>query len=115
MARVSGDSGVRSRVMQDTPIGHLGIWATRSGVRRIGFVVEDLPGSGEDGVPQPKHLSNAVRQLEEYFRGSRTSFDVELDFSGATEFQRRIYRRLLQIPYGRILSYGDIADELPPG
>lgn len=112
MARGPGDSGVRSTVMPDTPIGHLGIWATRYGVRRIGFAVEDLAGPDGDGEVQPKHLNDAVRQLQEYFGGSRATFDVELDFSGATEFQRRIYRRLLQIPHGRIVSYGDIADEL---
>ena len=112
MERVHGDSGVRSTVMPDTPIGHLGIWATRSGVRRIGFAVEDLAGPVNDRTKEAARLNEVVLQLQDYFTGRRTSFDIELDFSGATEFQRRIYRRLLQIPHGRILSYGDIADEL---
>jgi len=37
---------------------------------------------------------------------------VQLDLSGATDFQRQIYERLLEIPHGRVVSYGDLADEL---
>lgn len=105
------DTGVRSTVVRDTPLGPLGVWATRHGVRRIGFSADDLvQDSGIRGPSQ--HLDAAARQLAEYFAGKRQAFELDLDFSGATEFQRRIYRRLLRIPHGRILSYGDIADEL---
>lgn len=112
MERAQVGTGVRSTVLWDTPLGHLGIWATRNGVRRIGFAVEDVTVQGNDHDGQPNHLEEAATQLQEYFAGARQLFDLELDFSGATEFQRGIYRRLVRIPHGRILSYGDIADEL---
>ena len=57
-------------------------------------------------------LALAFQQLREYIEGCRKSFDLPIDFSGATAFQRRIFERLMHIPYGRIVSYGDIADEL---
>ena len=50
----------------------------------------------------------ARRQLEEYFAGSRQNFDLPLD-PGGTDFQRRVWRALLDIPYGRAISYRDLA------
>lgn len=53
----------------------------------------------------------AARQLDEYFRKERTSFDIPLLFAGS-EFQNRVWAALLEIPYGRTLSYGRLAMEL---
>ena len=51
----------------------------------------------------------AVRgQLEEYFAGERTLFDVALEMEG-TPFQRRVWRELEAIPYGETISYGELA------
>ncbi len=53
----------------------------------------------------------AIRQLNEYFRWERQSFDMPLLLVG-TEFQKRVWNRLLEIPYGETLSYGDMAQSL---
>jgi len=53
----------------------------------------------------------AARQLDEYFRKERTSFDIPLLFAGS-EFQNRVWAALLEIPYGRTVSYGRLAMEL---
>lgn len=53
-------------------------------------------------------IETAQSQLEEYFAGKRTSFQVPLLFSG-TDFQRAVWQELLQIPYGSTLSYKDLA------
>lgn len=53
-------------------------------------------------------LDNAVKQLEEYFNGSRKVFELPLSFSG-TDFQNRVWHALCKIPYGETMSYGDIA------
>lgn len=53
----------------------------------------------------------AVRQLEEYFNGKRAVFDVPLLFAG-TDFQKRVWHKLLEIPYGTTLSYGELAAQL---
>ena len=56
-------------------------------------------------------LRAVVEQLEEYFAGDRTDFDLLLRPHG-TEFQRRVWQGLLTIPYGRTTSYGKLATEL---
>jgi methylated-DNA-[protein]-cysteine S-methyltransferase len=53
-------------------------------------------------------LMETQRQLEEYFAGQRQVFDLDLDFAG-TDFQRRVWKALLTIPYGQTRSYGAIA------
>ena len=105
-------SAVYSGLLRDTPAGDIAVWVTRHGVRRIGSVTPEMIEDGHwnpDGHPT---LRAALQQLGQYFKRRRKRFDLPLDFSGATEFQRRIYGRLMEIPYGRIVSYGDIADEL---
>ncbi len=54
-------------------------------------------------------LQQAQRELEEYFAGRRTAFDVPLSFGGGTEFQRAVWRELLRIPYGATVSYGALS------
>lgn len=53
-------------------------------------------------------LSNTIKQLDEYFNGSRRKFDLPLDFTG-TSFQMKTWQELLKIPYGETRSYKDIA------
>lgn len=53
----------------------------------------------------------AARQLDEYFNGMRKSFDVPLLFVG-TDFQKSVWRLLLEIPYGQTVSYGAMAAKL---
>jgi methylated-DNA-[protein]-cysteine S-methyltransferase len=58
-------------------------------------------------------LDASVRQLEEYFAKERQAFDVPLDFPDSVSgFQREVYDRLLTIPYGTVISYGDIARDV---
>ena len=66
---------------------------------RLGEMIED------DGHPV---LVAAAAQLEEYFAGTRTAFDLPLDMRG-TEFQKRVWAALLTIPFGETRSYGEIA------
>jgi len=53
----------------------------------------------------------AMQQLDEYFRGARRSFDLQLDARGSA-FDRRVWQRLYEIPYGVTTSYGAIAIDL---
>jgi methylated-DNA-[protein]-cysteine S-methyltransferase len=53
-------------------------------------------------------LARAVRQLQEYFSGSRREFDLPLELSG-TDFQCRVWRALAEIPYGSVVSYAELA------
>lgn len=54
---------------------------------------------------------NAARQLDEYFAGLRTEFDVPLLFAG-TDFQKTVWRALLGIPYGKTVSYKELARKI---
>lgn len=56
-------------------------------------------------------IQEAVRQLDEYFREERRTFDVPLLFVG-TDFQKQVWRQLLEIPYGHTVSYGEMARQL---
>lgn len=53
-------------------------------------------------------LERATRQLDEYFDGQRTTFDIPLLFVG-TDFQKLVWNDLLNIPYGQTISYGEMA------
>ena len=53
-------------------------------------------------------IKKAYTQLEEYLSGKRTEFDIEIEKIG-TEFQKKVWKELLNIPYGETRSYKDIA------
>ncbi|WP_296124989.1 methylated-DNA--[protein]-cysteine S-methyltransferase [uncultured Bacteroides sp.] len=56
-------------------------------------------------------IQETSQQLDEYFDGKRPAFDIPLLFVG-TEFQKKVWRRLLEIPYGKTISYGELAKQL---
>jgi methylated-DNA-[protein]-cysteine S-methyltransferase len=62
----------------------------------------------EGWEPDDGPFAQAREQLDEYFAGRRTTFDVPLTMSGSP-FQRRVWRALQEIPYGETISYGELA------
>ncbi len=112
MAEHENASAVYSGLLLDTPAGSVAVWVTRNGVRRIGSVTPEMIAEGQWDASGHPTLRVALHQLSQYFNRKRERFHLPLDFSGATQFQRRIYERLAEIPYGRVVSYGDIADEM---
>jgi len=56
-------------------------------------------------------FKGVIQELHDYFRGDRTHFDVPLLLKG-TDFQKKVWKGLLEIPYGTTLSYGELADRL---
>ena len=68
-------------------------------------------GSLPDGVGKAQGgiIEQACTQLEQYFSGSRKIFELPLKFSG-TDFQMTVWKKLLEIPYGRTMSYKQIAE-----
>ncbi|MFJ4342346.1 methylated-DNA--[protein]-cysteine S-methyltransferase [Streptomyces sp. NPDC088915] len=63
------------------------------------------------GEPDPRPFGEAVRQLDAYFAGELTAFDLPLHLVG-TPFQLRVWERLSLIPYGETRTYGELAEEL---
>ncbi|MEU6623219.1 methylated-DNA--[protein]-cysteine S-methyltransferase [Streptomyces litmocidini] len=63
------------------------------------------------GEPDPRPFGEAIRQLDAYFAGELTEFDLPLNLIG-TPFQLRVWQQLLRIPYGETRTYGELAEEL---
>lgn len=94
----------------DTPLGRLTLTASDLGIDGLHF-----PGRApqrDEADAHPELLAEVSQQLHEYFGGSRQRFDVELDLSGGTPFQRAVWQELLAIPYGETISYGQLAARL---
>ncbi len=88
----------------NTPIGVITIQASTQGISRVDFSVP------EDGPVHRSELTDRCKQqLKEYFAGKRRVFDLPLDQQG-TPFQRTVWDCLVQIPFGQVVSYADIAD-----
>lgn len=97
----------------DTPLGPLTLAATPRGLALAWFDGQ-AHRTDEVAAPlRPDHgvLQQAGRELDEYFQGRRHEFGVPLDPAG-TEFQQRVWQALLQIPMGRLGTYGEIARQL---
>lgn len=66
----------------------------------------ELQAEFEDGTSTV--IEKAVMQLDEFFAGKREVFDIPLLFIG-TDFQKKVWNELLNIPYGKTISYGEMA------
>jgi methylated-DNA-[protein]-cysteine S-methyltransferase len=95
----------------ESPVGPLLLAATsEKGLRCLNFDRGKFPSTGKDDVwiESSEHLKSYVEQLNAYFRGELRDFTCKLDLIG-TEFQKDCWNALLQVPYGKTCSYGDIA------
>lgn len=95
----------------ESPIGVIRVVLDGQGVRKVARGEEDWAAfTAEHGeIPRdPERCAEAVRQLEEYFRGERREFDLPLSVVG-TEFRKQVWAALQEIPYGEVCSYQDIA------
>jgi methylated-DNA-[protein]-cysteine S-methyltransferase len=100
--------------MMKSPVGELTLVARKQ--RLVAILWEnDRPGRVKLGALTESAgepvLVETEKQLNEYFAGKRSQFDLELDFAG-TEFQKSVWKALLTIPFGETRSYGQIAAQL---
>lgn len=70
---------------------------------------KDLADSVDDDA---KVLRNTISQLDEYINGQRQVFDMPLDLSTGTPFQQTVWEALLKIPYGKTISYAQLANHI---
>jgi methylated-DNA-[protein]-cysteine S-methyltransferase len=99
---------VRNDLVIGSPVGKLRLVASEKGLVAI-----DVRNNSKQGVTAKNQAAQAIlmktkKQLEQYFAGKRTSFDVALDLAG-TEFQVQAWRALCRIPFGKTISYGQQA------
>lgn len=104
----------------ESPIGRLLVASTDKGVVKVSFpnedenaVLDNLAARLSPRVLElPKRVDDARRQLDEYFEGRRHDFDVALDWSLTRQgFGERVLRATARIPYGRISTYREVAEQ----
>lgn len=101
----------------DTPVGPLLLAATRKGLVRVAYereghdrVLDDLAARLSPRILRaPRRLDAAAREIDEYFAGARTGFDLPLDLSLSSGFRRLVQRHLPHIGYGHTQSYREVA------
>jgi methylated-DNA-[protein]-cysteine S-methyltransferase len=93
----------------DSPVGRLLLAGDGASLVQVCFQSGPRPVQPHRSwAADPGPFRAAIAQLAEYFAGKRRSFDLPLAPRG-TEFQRRVWRALTEIPYGKTVSYGELA------
>lgn len=95
----------------DSPIGLLTLAGHDNALTNLRMVDQTYEPSRVGWSARPAAFADAVEQLNAYFAGELTDFELELDLQG-TEFQRRVWQALLTIPFGQTRSYGEIAAQV---
>lgn len=90
-----------------TPIGNLEIKGSKKGLESVLFV----NSKEKNSEIIPISLQKSVKQLKEYFEGSRTKFNLKLNIQG-TDFQKKVWNNLLEIPFSKTESYQTMANRL---
>ena len=99
------------------PVSPLLLLASEEGLRRVVFLKQQHPeewllenAASQATVGLPDRLAGLAGRLQAYLRGSREDFaDVPLDLAGATPFQQRVWKELQTVPYGTVVTYGELA------
>jgi methylated-DNA-[protein]-cysteine S-methyltransferase len=103
----------------DSPFGGMLAAVTRRGLVRLAFPEEDsdrvldtlAARVSPRIVEAPRRLEAVRRELSEYFDSSRTSFDLDVDWSLVGPFGRRVLHATAAIPFGSVLTYSEVAAE----
>lgn len=90
-----------------TPLGSAKLEGDENGISSVTVLEKDEPES----KIIPDALMDAAYQLNEYFEGERQNFDLLINPEG-TEFQKKVWNSLLEIPYGKTISYLELSKKL---
>jgi methylated-DNA-[protein]-cysteine S-methyltransferase len=89
-----------------TPIGIAEIKGDENGLASVSVLDTNKPIG-----TVPDVLESAAKQFQEYFEGTRTEFDLKLNPEG-TDFQKKVWEALQEIPFGKTISYLDLSKQL---
>ena len=97
-----------ARFNYSSPLGKIGIQADKYGITEVKFV--DQP---EEDIYNPNYpsIKEAVRWLDDYFLGNVPLTYPQFHLNG-TDFQQKVWQQLRQIPYGRTVTYGQLAQRI---
>ncbi|OLS31978.1 MAG: Methylated-DNA--protein-cysteine methyltransferase [Candidatus Heimdallarchaeota archaeon AB_125] len=87
----------------NSPIGNLVVISNQQSILECNF-----QNKKKQSKEIPRILERALKQLDEYFKGERRKFDLDLSPSG-TEFQEEVWKQLIEIPFGSTISYRELA------
>ena len=91
-----------------TPHGLFEIVGSTKGIRTVQKLKKEQPITQQI----PDCLQACADQLQEYFAGNRTTFDLTFDFEGASNFNVKVWKALLEVPYGYTTTYGALAEKI---
>lgn len=109
------------RARMDSPLGQIDLWAHQDALVRLDFVHPNAQ-VGEQWVRQhfkqdsvesfdDALLNEAMRQLQDYFAGTRKRFQLPITFHG-TAFQRSVWQAVYEVPWGETCTYRTIAESI---
>ena len=94
----------RYKTYYESEIGLIEIVGTEHAVLSVGFVEE----KSKHSLEIHRCLEEYMEQIDEYFRGKRKEFSLNLQLQG-TDFQKNVWNQLMKIPFGETVSYKDVA------
>ncbi len=102
---------------EDSPLGPLTVFVTPAGLLRISYQDEPLAATLQETADRvsprileaPERTDAVRRELDEYFAGSRHSFDVPLDWRLVRGFAREVLRATSRVPFGAVTTYQEVA------
>lgn len=100
---------IAARRILQTPLGLVSIAASERGITNLEFLssrsrLQDFASSQD----AKSLVDRAAKQLDEYFSGKRKKFELDFDLQG-TKFQQSVWQQIQKIPFGKTVSYGEIA------
>jgi methylated-DNA-[protein]-cysteine S-methyltransferase len=104
----------------ETPVGDVLVAASDEGVVEVSYLehngafesLRELERRGYLVYERQDTVRPVIDQLGEYFDHERREFDLQFDLSGVTDFTRAVLEATSRIPYGKVRTYGDVANEI---
>lgn len=90
----------------ESEVGIIEVSGDDDGLLTIAFVEEKAHDNSENPI-----ILDALKQLDEYFKGERKAFDLKCHLNG-TQFQKKVWQELIKIPYGETVNYGELAKRI---
>ena len=95
------------KALLQTPLGNLLIEGDENGLTSLSIMSDEIKITHTS----QKTLEDAIIQLQEYFEGKRKQFTIRLNPQG-TNFQKKVWQKLLEIPFGTTISYQQLSNQL---
>ena len=99
-------------------LGNVWLAVSEDGLRAVQIgdpeseFVRSIAGEQTDPVLDAESISPVASQLREYFSGIRQGFEIEIDWSQLSAFQKQALRRAISIPFGEVRTYGQVAQDM---